>query len=226
MIHGNRHRRKVFFGRWFVLCCLFVFVPCNGILADENLDGELDAFLKRLAKKASGIHSFQAVFEQKKELSLFSQPMIFQGRFFVERPDKLRWEILSPLHSVLVFNGDKGWRCNAGEAPVEFDLHSDPVMRSVAEQLWIWVGGEYAQIQRSFAITRQTESQLHLVPGTTAVAGFIEGIDIAFAAETLLPEEVVIYEEGGDRTSLTFAEYLLDPEIKPQVFQRCAGPNR
>lgn len=147
--------------------------------------------------------------------------MVFDGELIVVRPDKLRWEFTAPVPSVLILDGNKGMRCSEGAAPVDFDLATDPVMRSVAEQLWLWLGGDYARLKDSFIIEKTGTATLSITPEDEGVARFIETVTITFDESSMQPRRVEIIEPGGDLTRLLFTDYTFGVDTTPETFLRC-----
>lgn len=203
-----------------VVLCFVLLLACT-TFAEDTDQGDLSLFLHKIEKASDSFSSFHANFRQEKELSLFSRPMIFHGEIIVVRPDKLRWQFTAPVPSVLLLDGDKGMRCSEGAQPVEFDLTTDPVMRSVAEQLWLWLGGEYAQLSESFAIEKSGSAALTITPKDDDVARFIETVSITFDESSMQPRRVEIVEPGGDLTRLLFNNYTFGVSVAPDTFRHC-----
>lgn len=204
----------------FVVLCF-----SSGLCLAEDLNIEpkddLQQFMTQLESAAAKIESFRAVFVQEKELSLFAETMVFHGELLVVRPDKLRWGFTTPVPSVLILNGDKGLRCDAQSAPTEFDLKTDPIMRSVAEQLWLWLGGDYSRLSDSFSLQKKGENSLFIRPKDPDVSEFIESVTITFNLTTMQPQQVEIREPGGDLTRLRFSDYTFNIDSTDLMFTRC-----
>ena len=186
-------------------------------------DVELAQFLANISEKAAPVRSFSCRFEQEKRLAMFDQPVLFSGRLVVSRPDKLRWEFLAPVPSALLFSGNKGLRCNDQAPPVAFNLQTDPVMHVVAEQLWLWLGAGYAQLEEQYSLTLADADTLTVVPRDKGVASYIGSVEIVFDNSTGQPHQVTISEPGGDLTILRFHSYTLNPELSDTAFVECGG---
>lgn len=187
---------------------------------DENNEG-IQQFMSQLESAAARIDSFHAFFIQEKELSLFAETMVFHGELLVVRPDKLRWEFISPVPSILILNGDIGMRCNAESTPTEFDLRTDPIMRSVAEQLWLWLGGDYSRLSDSFTLEKKGQNALFISPKERDISAFIESVTVTFNLANMQPQQVEIREPGGDLTRLRFSEYTYNVIPTDLMFSSC-----
>ncbi len=184
---------------------------------------EKSGLLAEIENQAAAIKSLTANFTQIRNLSLFSTPITFSGRLAVERPDRLRWEFLQPLPSVLIFNKKTGQRCSPGSDPVKFNLHNDPIMRMVAEQLWTWLKGDYGALEKDYSIEYLGNSTLRLSPKIESTANVISAITITFEKINRQVKKVIINEPEGDKTVITFSEYRLNDTLSPSLFITCFG---
>lgn len=199
-----------------VLVFLLTGTPLQGLASTE-----LEEFLEAIQGQADTIGSMEADFVQEKHLALFTQPVMFTGEFALVKPDRLRWEFTSPIPSVLILNRDHAIRCNDQAAPETTTLSSDPIMKGVADQLWMWLGGGYQQLKEQYAITKTADFSLHIVPLSQPTSSFIDYIEIVFEPKTLLPAEVSIFEPGGDKTRISFTNNRINPEIPAALFTSC-----
>ncbi len=197
-----------------VFCC-----PAEGV--DAATSNDLDGFLKKVDEQASHVKSFQCRFKQEKHLAVFARPVIFEGSLHVSRPDRLRWEFTKPLPSVLIFNGKKGVRCSGASKPIHFDLAGDPVMRSVAQQLWSWLDGSYLKMKDQYQMRLDGRDVLRLIPLDPVMGRFVEEIVVVFDPDTLQPSRTEINEPGGDRTILFFWDYVINQPQPASIFASC-----
>lgn len=190
------------------------------VIAQEN-EPILEDFLQQVEKNSLSISSFACDFTQVRHLTIFPEPVIFSGRLSLSRPDKLRWEFIKPLASVLVLNGNKGLKCSDGGPVRDFSLDVDPVMRLVARQLWAWTSGSYRELMADFEFKIMTGPVLILSPRPGKGENFISKIKVVFEPDFLQPLEVAIYEPGGDRTLISFAGYQRNVGFRDNLFTEC-----
>ncbi len=195
-----------------------LFLPTPPVFSKEM---SLKELLFDIRQKSAALTALSCNFTQKRSLALFNKPIVFQGQLALIRPDKLRWEFVSPVPSVLIFNGDKGLRCNDTDKPVKFDLANDPVMKMVAEQLWTWLDGDYSKLEKEYAIKITGESAILVTPQKQNTSNIIKNISIAFDSENRQPKSVTILEQGGDETLITFNDYQLSPTLPNSTFTKC-----
>lgn len=201
------------------LMFFFVFLGSSAKASAEGDD--LEDFLRMIQDRSDQVHSFSSEFTQEKKLSLFSRPVVFQGKLFIVRPDRLRWEFISPVPSVLILKGDEGIRCNDKATSKRFQLSADPVMKMVAKQLWLWLGGDYKELARNHKLEKLGPAALLITPENKSTADFIETVAIAFDENTLQPLQVKISEPGGDSTRISFHFLDLNSPIPEKYFTDC-----
>lgn len=202
-----------------------IFVFLLSFTGDLRAEG-LDEFLLRLQQAAAATSAWQADFTQEKHLSIFKEPVVFQGRLSLVRPDRLRWEFFTPVSSVLILNKESGMRCGDGMAPVTVDLNSDPMMSVVSRQLWLWLGGDYRSLGEQYEIGFAADDSTLVVQPKKDSAGNgmpIEVVILRFDPVSLEPQQVEIHERDGDYTLLRFHHSRSNPELPPQLFSSCNG---
>ncbi len=199
---------------------LFLFVQSLSASAN-NEQQQLDLLLEKVRKSASEVQSFSCNFTQKKQLSLFPEPVIFNGNLKLVRPDRLRWAFVTPIPSVLIFNGNKGLRCTENQKPVHFDLKTDPIMKIVSEQIWGWLNNDYKSLEKTYSIEKIGNSALRITPTDKSTSEYIGSVTIMFGEKRYHPKKVVITEEGGDSTQIEFTDYQFNTPVSQTMFTRC-----
>lgn len=204
----------------FIFCCIVIAPgPFSAVAEESRLD--LEDFLRRVEENSASISSFSCDFTQVRHLTIFPKPVKFSGRLSLAKPDKLRWEFVEPLPSVLVLNGKKGLKCSEGGPVREFDLDLDPVMRLVAGQLWAWTSGSYRDLKDDFDFELLPGPVLVFSPITNGAGSFISKIRVVFDPDFLQPLSVEIGEPGGDRTVISFSGYKRNIALQTTLFTEC-----
>ena len=197
-----------------------VHAPQQVFAVGKQMD--LEAFLEKVEQEAAAVDSFSCSFIQTRHLAIFPSPVEFSGRLVLVRPDRLRWEFMEPIPSVLIISGKNGMKCS-GKSPVrKFSLDSDPVMRVVADQLWAWTSGSYRQLGDTFTFELLAGLTLSLKPLQNVTGSFVEQIRIVFDPETFQPVEIEIREPGNeDRTVIHFSDYRRNIMPGDHLFTEC-----
>lgn len=207
--------------RFSGLLFLFLFLLLSPVSAAATAQNELEHFLQTIQDRSDQISSFTTDFIQEKKLSLFADSVLFRGNLSIVRPDQLRWEFTFPVASVLILTGDHGIRCNDTADPERFQLSRDPVMKMVAKQLWLWLGGDYKKLNRHHRLETTGPYTLLITPQNQSTADYIESVTIVFDEKTLQPLQVEMREQGGDSTRISFHSSIVNAEIPEKLFTDC-----
>jgi len=199
---------------------LAVFLTFSSVRA-QIVGEKTQKFIDELQLQSEKIQSLTSIFRQTKILSLFKDPVVFNGRFALQKPDKLLWEFTAPLPSSLIFNGDSGTRCIEKKPPEAFNLASDPIMKIIAGQMWGWLEGNYSRLGDKYAIELTAPETLTITPEDLETTKFIATVVITFDGELVQPQKVEITEPDGDMTIIEFSEYKLNPFLSPKIFTQC-----
>lgn len=182
----------------------------------------LPAVFARLQSAAAETQSLVSTFVQEKQLAIFSQTLLSNGRFYYRQPDQLRWELLTPVASGFVLRGQQGERWNSLSREVSaFRIDRDPLMGIVAQQLLAWARVDIDWLRSRYRIELLAEPpiRLQLFPLDPGEAGFIEQLQILFAADSSHVALVEMHEVGGDKTLLRFEQVQINQPLPAEAFQ-------
>ncbi|MEZ4601631.1 MAG: outer membrane lipoprotein carrier protein LolA [Syntrophotaleaceae bacterium] len=198
------------------ICCLLIglWLPAAAFA------GSLENVLDRLTELAGGVETLASDFSQEKYLSVFQDVLPAKGRFYYQKPDRLRWEMTEPMVSGFVLDGGKGrrWQDSAGRGE-RFDISREPVMKIVADQLLAWTRADFETLRRDYRISLSGGQpvRLRLVPKGEA-AGFLDHLSITFADDGRHVRQVEVHEKGGDYTRITFHHTLVNGPLAKDLF--------
>ncbi len=213
--------------RYFLLLSVFHLISCLCILPVAAEDkplryGSVNELIAAVTRQAATARNLSCDVVQEKHLSMLSGPVIFTGRMIVQRPDRLRWEFISPIPSVFIINGSRVIRCVQGAAPMEIDINSSPALKQAAAQMLAWVSGDLAGLRGMFHIRLAPKGVgIVLEPKKPGVSAGISRITILFDAFTLRPRTVRIDEQGGDWTRIIMSNYHINSVLPDGMFQGC-----
>jgi outer membrane lipoprotein-sorting protein len=181
----------------------------------------LKPLLGELQEAAGQTRSLTSDFIQEKRLAIFAEKLVSEGRFAYQQPDRLRWELLTPLASGFVLRAGKGERWNSlSRERSDFAVADDPIMGMIAQQLLAWARVDLDWLQSRYAMELLAASpvRLRLIPRDPGEAGFIQELQILFAADRSHVAEVLLKEQGGDSTLLRFTHVQLNTELSAATF--------
>jgi len=199
-----------------LLICLVLVVP-NALLA-----ADLDALLLELKLAAAQTETLSSQFVQEKHLAMFEETLLSAGRFVYQKPDRLRWELLTPVASGFILQGKTGQRWNGlSKERGRFSVENDPVMGMIAQQLLAWARVDIDWLQQRYRMELESETpiRLRLYPLDQGEAGFIDHLQVLFAADRSHVAEVKLIEQGGDSTLMRFREVEVNAPLAPDSFE-------
>ena len=209
-------------GKFTYLLLLLLCLPLMCSAAADVEESHLPAVFARLQTAAANTKSLTSNFVQEKQLAIFSATLLSNGRFYYRQPDHLRWELLTPVASGFVLRGQQGERWNSLSREVgAFSIDRDPLMGIVAQQLLAWARVDIDWLRSRYRIELLAAQpiRLQLFPLDQGEAGFIEQLQILFAADSGHVELVEMHEAGGDKTLLRFEQVQINQPLPAEAFQ-------
>ncbi len=210
-------------GRFRTLALYFALTACLLIFSSGHAStnpGDTNIVLQKLRAQASSVETISSEFSQESHLSVFEETIISSGRFFFRKPDKLRWEYLSPIPEGFALDGVQGIRwTETTRAP--FSLRNDPLMNVVASQLLAWATFDLAWLSAEYDISLEADSPvlLKLVPKNPDTLLVIKHLLIEFSASANTVQRVELHDQTGDLTRILFENSHVNTPIDNGMFR-------
>jgi outer membrane lipoprotein-sorting protein len=188
------------------------------VFPDFPLAGPPDV-LARIAEAGKGVRTIRCRFVQEKRMAMFKEPLVSRGEFTMEKPDRLRWEILEPVRSGFSVSGGKGRRWFQESPPEPFEVKRDPVMGMVVAQLMAWASADTAALSRDYAIEVGSDRPvtLNLRPGGGG-KGPVERLVVTFSDDLTHVALVELFERDGDSTRIRFTGAVINGDLPQGLF--------
>jgi len=187
----------------------------------EPLKGKAGAFA-RIEKAVSTVHAVMSEFRQERRLAMLKEPVVSTGRFYYEKPDKLRWEFINPDPFGFIVNGKtvKQWK-GKGNSPETVDLRQNPVIQLMVDQIMAWTTADFSWIEKRYTVSvvKENPITLKLVPRSSQEKKYIDHLSIFFEADTCYANAVGIFEKGGDSTHITFSNMIVNISPQKELFE-------
>ena len=179
------------------------------------------AVFSRIARTVSGVKTLKGSFRQERRLAMLAKPALSTGRFFCEKPDRLRWELTTPEPSGFLVKGEmaKQWKGKEGPSAA-FEAKQNPLIRLIVDQIFAWATADLKWLEERYTITVSQEDPivLRLVPRSSKERKYIDHLGISFEAGTNFVRVVNIVEKGGDSTRLEFFDLIVNDRLEPGLF--------
>ncbi len=165
------------------------------------------------------IYSVQADFTQEKHLQILARPLVSNGRFLFKSPDSLRWEYLSPFHSILLM--DKGrvrkFIEKNGQLVEEKGMQLN-AMQVVMTEISGWLDGKITD-NATFSVKHKGKI-ITLTPKNQGMRAVISAIELRLADQAGLLQSVTIFEDPAKKsfTRMIFSHAVINQPIRAHLF--------
>jgi chaperone LolA len=192
---------------------IFLLLLAGNLALADDLTGKLEAASK-------DITTLSGEFTQRNKLKLFKQELKSRGRFYFQKPRKIRWEYLDPDPSTLVLDGNLATLRTPGAAPQTFDLARDATMRAVFDQLLTWLGpGSMSQARNDYDVSGDAATLVLTPKASSPVAKAFTRIELRIDPKTLLMRSILLTEKNGDEKEITFTKVTRNAVLPKDAFQ-------
>jgi outer membrane lipoprotein carrier protein len=198
---------------------LTLLVFCRGLAASPA-----DDYLAALKASLGGLKTLQADFIQERRLAVFEDTLTSQGRLVFASPDRLRWELERPYHSVLLLNGSgvAKWDIEDG-VPRRAKLGGKEALQAALGQILSMLRGDFASLKAGFDIQlakgrSDGPDLLTLKPKGQALGRYLSGLEFSIDPARQRVVRLRLLEPGGDSTEVRFSHELENAALDPQLF--------
>ena len=170
-----------------LICIVLFLLVCAG----HALRAQDDLWPRILA--ANTFTTLEASFEQVRHSSMLTEDLTSRGKLWLCAPDKMRWEVTSPIRKVSVFNG-------AVPSARRFRLPSE----------------------KDFSAVTTEEDGLMtvtLIPQQRDYQRMFRSVALTVDAGTLLVRKVLLVHADGDWTSLSFSDVHTGMDLDANLFE-------
>lgn len=204
------------------LAVLLIFNTGTRTTAQEALDPkQVEEKLEEISARLSAVNDLKAVFVQERHLSILIDPLTSKGRCFFIRPQQLRWEIVQPYHSLLIYNNKRIAKFDIQEGQLR-KLHTagEDLMRGILGQIIAWMQGDFEAAAKVYHLQMYQKETLHLLlkPRSKELAVNIQTIELIFSEAMDYIQTVRIIESPMDFIRIDFRQVEHNTGIPEQIF--------
>lgn len=196
---------------------LLVLGACSVAAADD-----LTQVLERFDRIQDSIRTLSAEFSETTTSELLLDPITARGRFFMTKPDSLRWEYSSPEEMKFVIAEDQ----YTGYFPEQKRAEHRSVRRW-SEQIFRFfgVGQGSAELMKFYDITLDETHEtsgtylLLLEPKKRRVRKRVPEVRFWLDAQTYLPARVEYLNKNGNSRVIEFHEISVNPDLAAGLYR-------
>lgn len=199
-----------------VLCFLLIPSLSSPISPQEAV--------RNLEKKFASLRSLQADFDQAYFPVSIATPLEERGKFYFERPERMRWEYLEPEPKVYIYKEglslayfpEDNQLLRYALTPEEKDSAIFSLLTGRAR-----IEDDYLVEAGDFPSERKDPLQLKLIPKEE---GEFSHILLEIDRSTWLIEKAVFLDLGGNRQEFRFRTIRANPRLGPATFELTVPP--
>ena len=178
----------------------------------------------QVEKKYADAGTLVANFSQVNTSGALGTKKTSTGRLFVKRPDKVRWETLSPDPNILVSNGKKFWfytpPFDASEHGQLIERRSSEVQSLLATAL---LSGNFSS-QKNLTVKKLSLSKFAVTPRAGAGGGLNKAL-VQLDPDKKVILRVILDQAGGNKSEVELFDVKLGDPLADAVFEFKAPPN-
>lgn len=189
----------------FTGICLFLTGPFSLVFPQDA-----EELIRDIDKKQQKIRTLTASFSQKKETSLFKDPLVSSGAVKFKRPDLIHFSYLKPKPMEVAIDGKAIWIYTPGSAQAEkYSLTRGGRMAQSIEPLTSIFQTSLAKLAGRYALAYEGLEadflqRFRLQPREERVRKFLSTVDLWIDKTSGAILRFRMIEANGDRLSLDF----------------------
>lgn len=163
-----------------------------------------DISFEQLGNVSAAPKYLKGDFKQEKYLQAIDASLLSTGQFEYSRNESIHWITQHPIQNKLIMTPTSIINQQAGQAVVELNAQTNPAVAVLSDILFSVLTAEWGRLSAYFELQGSFEGkqwQAALQPTDESVAQFISHIELK--GDHLL-RTIVLYEKGGDRTTINF----------------------
>ncbi|MEE8412212.1 MAG: outer-membrane lipoprotein carrier protein LolA [Acidobacteriota bacterium] len=193
-----------------------VILGCAGFPAAA---ADLNEVLARFDRVQDGIQTISAEFTETNTNALLNEPIIATGRFFMTKPDAIRWEYTTPEKMSFVISADE----YIGYFPARKKAEKRNIQRW-SDQLFRFfgIGQGSAELGKFYNIRLREAGDdtylLSLIPKRRRVRKRVEEVLFWLDAETYMPKRVEYRAKDGTGRTVEFKNIQINPDLAAGLY--------
>ncbi len=190
----------------------------------ETTDLSISEIIHHIEATYESISDFKADFHQITRFSGFESIVASEGRLYIKKPGRLRWEYRKPNRNQVVVNRNRVWIYT----PELKQVIIRPFTQATYSQIPVRLLAEVEHLDRDFVIERiDTRNANKTPPGKDRLNlrlrprrsnGNLKKIDLEVDPKRYLITRIDLHDISGNRSEIVFDHVKTDVGLKDQLF--------
>ena len=196
-----------------------LFVSAVILLFANVAQAKLPALLEKVQAEYMKSAGIEAKFEQITDVKATKQKKKAQGRIWIKRPNKLRWETINPDPNILISDGKTFWIYTP---PFEKGERGQVMIKKTAQVqtqfLNALLSGSFDFGKMNIAIAPKAANVFILRP-KEGTAGDVQTAEVTINQANNQIERVYIVHSSGNETEIKLQEIKLTSSLDEKLFK-------
>ncbi len=202
----------------------------EAVPAGAPLQGEERArAIERLRTQQRDVSTLRAAVVQKRQHPLLKGEVTTEGTLLFSRPARIRWEMARPERMIVTIDGQTLLVYHPDRKEAERrDLRGDLGSRAALEFLAAGMSLDVAEMEKRFQVDlyrHDGQLTLWLTPRSRLVAQVIASVAITQHDGDVIPRQIVVAGQKGDRTETLLTHVTVNPPLPDAAFALRLGPD-
>jgi len=222
MIHILRRLKRNEMIKYFAISIILfsgihLFAQKDGFSIVQNEE----AFRQKMEEITQTTQTIYSDFSQEKQLSFMEEPIVSSGQFFFKKEQKIRWEYQKPFSYIVILN-DSELLINDEGHQNKIDLKGNKTFQEINTTINNSLQGNVWGANEDFKPILLENQQLYLIqltPQTAQMKEYLSKIEVYFNKKSYQLEKVILFENGGDFTKISFKNRQINKAIGEEKFK-------
>ncbi len=177
------------------------------------------AMQKKLAEESKKIMSIDCSFTQEKNMSMLSDRVISNGKFYFKKDNKVRLEYLQPVNNLVVMNHGKMLIRDVKKS-IQTDVHQNKLFLQLNNIILGSINGSLFSSKEFTVVFFESAGlvKVELKPVSKILRNFLNNIVIVLEKKDFTATRIEMHEPSGDNTILTFSDKKINGQVDDSLF--------
>jgi len=206
-----------------LLCALVLIflIPMHALSQKKPMTGSSIELLRNQVKQvAQNTQTISSNFIQEKEMSMITEKITSNGKFYFKKEKMLRWEYMEPFSYLIIIRNDDISVIDENQVS-QFNVKSNKVYLEINRIILGSIQGTLLNDEKNFLpdfFENQSSFIVVLKPLSARLKESLKEIMIHFNRKDYSVDQIEMFEPGGDRTRITFTSKKLNQPIADEKF--------
>jgi outer membrane lipoprotein-sorting protein len=202
-----------------LIAIIFTTLCVNAQYPGYKPVASLDAFKEKFAAASQKTTAIKSDFQQEKNLSMLSEKIVSNGRFWFKKENLVRMEYTKPFQYLMVINGNKVY-VKDGQKENTISTSSNKLFKQINNIMVDCMKGT-ALNNPDFKVKvfeGNTHFLVELTPVPKNLKELFKNINIIVDKKDYGAGKIEMHEQSGDNTIITFTNKELNANIPDALF--------